>query len=403
MPLFRPEALRGQDKLHGEVSLVPPVGWQLLAGFLAVTVVAAGIFLALASYAKVTVVRGTVTGDRGVVRIAAQRAGTYDRILVEEGRVVRVGEPLAHVAVATSDADGVVQERRARSLSEQKSVLDGRLTSVEHGASDRVTALETQIAGDRSQAAGLQDQIAEERALITAAEHDLSDIAEVARQGLVNNHDLRQREEAVATRKQALSRLTQEVGARRTSIAVAQADIARVRAETADEAGRLAGSRAELERDAAGDDLLRGVVLRAPVDGVVTAVTAHPGDPAVPGVAAMTVLPKDTRVEATLAVPASAAGLLDLGQTVRIAVDAFPYQVYGALNGAVTAVSRTTAPLADGTGEAFLVRTSLPSSVRAYGAPRPLRPGMTLTARIRTRPRSLLAWMFDPVLAVRAR
>ena len=39
----------------------------------------------------------------------------------------------------------------------------------------------------------------------------------------------------------------------------------------------------------------------------------------------------------------------------------------------------------------------------AYGAPHPLRPGMTLTARIRTRPRSLLAWMFDPVLAVQKR
>ncbi len=403
MPLFRPEALRGQDKLHGEVSLVPPVGWQLLGGFLALSVVAAAVFLSLASYAKVTVVRGSVGGDRGVARIAPSRAGVYDRVLVEEGRAVRAGDPLAHVTLATADTDGVVQERRAEALSREKGVLDDRLSDLKRGADERIAALETGVAGDRRQAAGLQDQIVEERALITAAEKDLADIGEVARQGLVNNRDYRSREEAVATRKQALSRLLQEVGARATAVDVAQADIARVRAETAEEAGRLAGSRAELDRDGAGDDLLRGVVLRAPVDGVVTAVTVHPGDPAAPGAPAMTVLPRDTRVEALLSVPASAAGLLDLGQSVRIAVDAFPYQVYGALTGVVTSVSRTTAPAGEGGPEAFQVRATLPAGVRAYGAVRPLRPGMTLTARIRTRPRSLIAWIFDPVLAVRAR
>ncbi len=401
MPLFRPEALRGQDKLHGEVSLVPPVGWQLLGGFLALSVVAAAVFLALASYAKVTVVRGAVAGDRGVARIASPRAGVYDRVFVEEGRAVRAGDPLAHVALTTGDADGVVQERRAEALAREKGGLDDRLSSVRRGAGERVHALQTQIAGERRQAAGLQDQIAEERALIAAAEKDLADIGEVARQGLVNQRDYRQREEAVATRKQALSRLQQEAGARLTAVDVAQADIARVRAEAEDEAGRIAGSRAELDRSGAGDDLARGVVLRAPVDGTVTAVTAHAGDPAAPGAPAMAVLPKDTRVEAQLSVPAASAGLLDLGQTVRVAVDAFPFEVYGALTGVVTSVSRTTAPTA--AGEAFLVRTTLPGSMRAYGSLRPLRPGMTLTARIRTRPRSLLAWIFDPVLAVRAR
>jgi membrane fusion protein len=88
---------------------------------------------------------------------------------------------------------------------------------------------------------------------------------------------------------------------------------------------------------------------------------------------------------------------------VRIAVDAFPYQVYGALSGRVIAISQATTPATGGQGEAFVVRATLPVEVWAYGAPHPLRPGMTLTARIRTRPRSLFAWMFDPVLAVARR
>ena len=71
----------------------------------------------------------------------------------------------------------------------------------------------------------------------------------------------------------------------------------------------------------------------------------------------------------------------------------------------VRSISRTTTPLAgrsDG-AEAFLVHAAVPAAVLAYGVARPLRPGMTVTARIRTRPRTLLAWLFDPLLAVRRR
>ena len=109
---------------------------------------------------------------------------------------------------------------------------------------------------------------------------------------------------------------------------------------------------------------------------------------------------KGVGVEAALGVPSSAVGFLEPNQPVRIAVDAFPYQVYGALSGKVTAISGAAAPGTGGEGEVFQVRATLPAEVWAYGTPHPLRPGMTLTARVRTRPRSLLAWMFDPVLAV---
>ena len=68
MQLFRPEAMRGQDRLHGDVVLVPPVSWQLLGFFLLAAVLAAAAFLATARYSKVTTVSGQLVGDRGIVR-----------------------------------------------------------------------------------------------------------------------------------------------------------------------------------------------------------------------------------------------------------------------------------------------------------------------------------------------
>lgn len=406
MPLFRPEALRSQDTLHGEVRLTPPVSWQLLGVFLLGSTVVAGAFLALAGYARVTVARGAVAVDRGVVRLAPSRSGVFDRVLVREGQAVRAGDLLAHVSLDATEAGGSLQARRTEALARQAGALDERLSGLDRGARERIGQLQAQIAGDAVQARGFQDQIAIQEPLLRAAEDDLREVEPLRAQGLLNNKDYRDREEQVAARRQALSRLRQEVEARRTSTAVARAEIARTGAEQAAQAGQIRAARAELDRSAAGDDTLRGVDLRAPVAGVVTAILAHPGELAAPGVTAMTLVPRDSRTEAVLTVPASAIGLVDPGQPVRVAVDAYPFQTFGALEGKVVSVSRAASP---GVGasevgrDAFLVRTTLPPAITAYGQARPLAPGMTVSARIRTRPRSLLAWMFDPVLAVARR
>src|SRR4030088_305266 len=99
MPLFRTESLRGQDTLHGEVSLVPPVSWQALGVFLLASVLAGVGFMGSGGYAKVTVVKGVVSGDKGLVRISATRVGVLDQVYVREGQTVAAGAPLARIAM----------------------------------------------------------------------------------------------------------------------------------------------------------------------------------------------------------------------------------------------------------------------------------------------------------------
>ena len=70
-------------------------------------------------------------------------------------------------------------------------------------------------------------------------------------------------------------------------------------------------------------------------------------------------------------------------------------------------MSMAAVPVVDADGSArqvFLVRAALEAeSVRAFGQARPLRPGMTVTARVTTRSRSLAEWLFEPLYAVRRR
>lgn len=255
MQLFRPEALRGQDRLHGDVALVAPVSWQAMGLFLLGTLAAASLFLATARYARVTPVAGTLTGDRGIIRSVPARAGTVAQVLVREGQQVAAGTPLVRIA-AKADASSF---------------------------------------------------------LVTAA-----------------------------------------------------------------------------------------------ASGTVTGILAHRGAAVSPDSPILSIVPAGTRLRARLHVPPAAAGFLESGQPIRIAVDAFPYQTYGTVPAQVDFISAATIPVAlpDGSGtiEAFLVQATLDrDAIEAFGRQRPLRPGMTIRARITTRSRSLAEWLFEPLYAVARR
>jgi membrane fusion protein len=405
--LFRAEAMRGQDRLHGEVVLVPPVSWQLLSGFLLAALLIAAAFLATASYGKVTVVEGRLTGDRGIVRAVSPRQGVVEAVLVREGQRIEAGMPLVRIALSTSDGLSSLEERRAAAIARREELLSGRAPDLARAAQARVGALLSQIGGDRAEAASLEAQIGEQRELVRSATEELQRARAVAERGFVSRRDVLQREELLATRRQGQSRLEQELASRRARIAAAQSDLAGARTELELQMADLAGARAELAGLAAAGENAASLVVTAAEGGTVTGMTVYPGDSVGPDRPMLAIIPTGTRLQASLEVPAAAAGFVEEGQAVRIAVDAFPYHTFGTVEARIDSVSEATVPVGrpDGTsGEVFLVRATLAAdALPAYGRMQPLRPGMTVSARIQTRSRSLVEWLFDPLFAVARR
>ncbi len=408
MQLFRPEALRGQDRLHGDVVLVPPVSWQVMGLFLLGSLIVAGLFLATARYARVTPVSGTLSGDRGVVRAVPVRPGIVAEILVREGQEVSAGTPLARIVVATPDGQESLEARRAEAIARRDAILRASEPEAARATAARIEALRAQIRGDESELAGLADQISEQRSLVASAETELERARNVAARGFVSRRDVLQREEVLATRRQALSRLEQETGSRSARIATARAELSRAESEFALDRAELAGRRAALAGESALDENASSFLVTAAAAGTVTGILAHRGDAVSPERPILTIVPAGTRLTARLNVPPGAAGFIEPGQTVRLAIDAFPYQTYGTVTGRVDFISAATVPvpLPDGSGttEAFLVQATLDRpSVEAFGRAHPLRPGMTVDARITTRSRSLAEWLFEPLYAVARR
>lgn len=407
MQLFRSEAIRGHDRLHGEVVLAPPVSWQILGGFLLLSVLLAAAFLASAQYSKVTSVGGRLTGDKGVIRAVPPRAGVVEAILVQEGQKVAAGTPLARISLATSNGDASLEELRSAAIAERGQILKGREPDIVGAARARIAALRSQISGDRAEAASIQAQREQQQALVRSAAEELEKALVVRQRGFISGQDILEREERLATRRQDLSRLDQELAGRTARIAGAQADLSRAQSELELQMADLAGARAELAGIAAADENMSVFIVTATEAGTVTGITVHPGDAVTPERPIMSIIPSNTQLRATLEVPPAAAGFLQQGQSVRIAVDAFPYQTYGTVDARIASVSLAAVPVvrADGTTDSvFLVEADLESeAVPAYGRSYPLRPGMTVSARVTTRRHNLMEALFDPIFAVARR
>ena len=90
--------------------------------------------------------------------------------------------------------------------------------------------------------------------------------------------------------------------------------------------------------------------------------------------------------------------------------DAFPYQKFGPAWGEVREVSASVLTPAEVSAAVpvqepvYRVVAALDAqSLRAFGAQVPLQPGMALTADVILEERSFAEWLFEPLLALRAR
>ncbi|MCU0949398.1 MAG: HlyD family efflux transporter periplasmic adaptor subunit [Porphyrobacter sp.] len=397
-----------KDRLSGDVVIAVPVPWQAIGYLLFGALAIALVFLALAPYARVETATGAITPDAGIAPIVPTRAGVITDLAVTDGQLVAAGTPLATIRSeedgSTAQAPGALIEA---AIARQDASLALQASASLAAAEAQASQLSAQQAGLAAELEQLRVQMDAQERLITSAEADLVRAREIAKRGFISARDLQLREEALLSRQQGLAQLEQAMAAKRAALTDSQRAAGQIAAQARAQTASLAASRAQVAQQAASTAAARAYVLRAPVAGRVTALTARIGQPAANGSQLMVIVPSGARLTAQLAVPSAAIGFIKPGQEVRVALDAFPYQRFGTVQGrvATVATSAVNAPGPNGATIAVypVVVTLSDTAITAFGKREPLVPGMSLTARIITEKQSLLEWLFEPIFAVRQR
>lgn len=421
----------------GESNAVDPIegaGWSARFGWW-VLVLGFGGFLAWAAWAPLdngVAMPGivVVTGERQAVD--SIEGGVVSALLVAEGDAVQAGQALVRLddtrvrgeARSLHAQLAAVSAREARLLAER----DGREALASPGAdsdAEAMTALEMErqlfasrraalagelagiqatLSGSRALASGLDATLAHKRAQRALLREQLGSLRDLAREGYVPRNRVLELERALAQLDGDMATETGTLGQTRQQIA----ELA-VRAQQRRDAFQrevrtdLAETRVQREQltqklAAAQFDLAHSEI-RAPASGTVVALAIHTvGGVVQPGSRLMEIVPRDQPLVVEGRLPVESIDKVHAGLPVELMFTAFDASRTPRLEGAVTLVSADRFEDERSGRPYYRLRANVaPGQLRRIGEA-PLQAGMPVEVFVRTGARSLLNYLFKPLL-----
>lgn len=332
-------------------------------------------------------------------------AGLVRQVRVKEGQAVNAGDVLAELSDERFSDAGSTQALIETNLQGQREQVIAQSHGQAQAKEAALAALSQRVAQSQRDQASLNEEIHLQTQQVASARRLLDQMQPLLNEHIVSELQYEQQRQAWLEHSARLQALQRQRSAAEADIAQARDEQARLNAQHRVTQAGLDRDLLTLQQEAVQRHGSRVTLLKAPVDGVVSGLSATTGQSVAAGAPFASIVPTRSAMEAVLYVPSTAVGFIRPGQQVRVSYDAFPFQRFGQYHGTVQSVSQTDVPVASGPNPQdhrafFIVRVGLDSAhVRAYGQDIPLRPGHTLSADIEIDRRRLIRWMLDPLFA----
>lgn len=369
-------------------------------------------WMMLGEYTRRERVQGVLVPVEGYARLKSRAPGEVRKIHVREGDIVRKDQVLIEIdSDRYADGDSGVAEDVSATIEEEKRTLREDIAGTRRAAEKRRSDLLDQIALVREQVAHNRDMLAIYREEARAQAELLQKVESALRDGYVSATQVQQLRSTAAAANASVARQLTEKSALEQRLRDLQGQLAQ---EAHESRVRINDSLRQLARSNAAQDKNqadRGMVVRAPADGVVSSILVYSGQTVNVGSSLATLVPVDAMLEAELLVASSAVGFVRPGSEVAIQYHAYPFQKFGVHHARVQSVSRnalTPVEIAEITGKGdaaeplYRVRARLnKQTIRVYGEDKRLTAGMAVNGGIMIDRRRIYEWIFEPLYTLR--
>jgi len=404
--LFRQEAIDAQrEKYLGETTLARPVAYwvyTLLAAAIALVIVAVAIW---GEYTRRERVEGYLALDVGAARVLIPDPGRVAELLIKEGDEVTAGAPIARITYDRSTA-----ETSATELASRRNLLEREQQQVKELGEQQVAQVRKRVKDLEGELAQADREIRLQEERVRSAREQAARFQQLAKEKFVSDLVAKQKQDEVTDQEiklQALRRTRSQVD---RDLSAAKMEEPSIQLKSRGQVDQVSRQLSELQESLAGAEARRETVIKAPVSGTVTNIAVVRGQSVPADTPLATVLPKGSGLHVELLVPSRAIGFIQKGQQVVLRYEAFPHERFGQYGGTVLEISRNVWAPGDKIGPltvkepVYRVDVKLErQSVAALGAEIALRPGMLVNADILLERRTLLEWLFEPVLQLRGR
>lgn len=406
--LYRQQAINAHfSHQYGEVFLLPRVNQFWMAGFITVWIVLAGIFVSTQPFAQTVEVKGWISTQTMPVHIRAKEsAGLIQAIFVRNGELVTEGQALIAIARQSLSLLGskrleqklkalkqahrlninaIVQQqqnmtRDIQSIQQQETLLSGQFQILNQQINNTNEQLATLFAQKQSQARLAKTNLASKSQAQQAHLQWLK--------AKNNKHAIRLQQSQLT---EQLLLVVDQTKSKEQHLSFLENEIEQARLYHQQSLADLSQS--------------LNYTLYAQNTGKVDNLHVTQGDSIELSQQLMQILPQQNKFKGMLSVPANQAGFLLPSQKVKVKIDGFPYQKYGAIDGTIIHISKQVLLPKDTaqmpvrlTIPAYMVEVELANnSIVAEGETWPLSSGMTIYASIQLDHPSVLEWLLGPL------
>ncbi|QJR11008.1 Colicin V secretion protein CvaA [Usitatibacter rugosus] len=411
--LFRQEAIDAQrEKYLGEATIARPVPFWVF------TVLAAGSALLLIAvalwgqYQRRERVDGYLALDEGAARVLISDAGRVTELLVKEGDEIAAGALMARITIertasvsGSSTSEAVTKEmesRRANLQNEQGQLRDLGTQQLEQNRrrqrdlANEVAQLDNEMKLAETRTKSARDEA--ERYKSLSRDKFVSDAYAKGKLDDVTDQEIKLQ----ALRRQRLQ-VERDLGS-------AKLEEPAIQLRARSQVDQVSRQISELQEGLANVEARRETIIRAPMTGVVTNIAVTRGQSVAQDTTLATVLPKGSGLHIELLVPTRAIGFVQKGHEVVLRYEAFPHERFGQYRGTITDIGRNVWSAGERIGPlsarepVYRVDVKLDrQNVSALGQEFALRPGMLVNADLLLEKRTLLEWIFEPLLQLKGR
>ena len=413
--LFRAEALRAYElDWQGRRALdlgLPVTFTSIAAAALAAAVVA---LITLGGYYRRVDMEGAVLPSTGVVDITAPSPGRVEMLTVKEDQAVKKGAVLYTIDLDTATKDGGAQQRIIEAQTSERDMLTHEIERKAQMSKETEQQLRQKIEQLTLQISKLGGQITFQQEFVKRVAAEYDQFRALNEKRIVSANELDSRQQAWIGAMARYQDLENSKMRLEGELKDAQHQLSTSVQTSGDAIDALRNKISEIGEKLANSEAHRLIEIRAPVDGVVTDIIAHPGQIIGTGGPMIKILPQSAPMQAELLAPSSAIGFIHKDDRVLLRYSAFPYQKFGEYGGTVASVSRvamkaeevktllTGAAPANESGPFYrvIVKPDM-QKVTVDGEIADLPPGMRVQAEALLEWRRLYEWIFAPLYDLR--
>lgn len=413
---FRPEVLeRINAQSHGPILLARTSRSWAIVGVAALLAISTLLYLGIGTYKPRTIATGILVPQGGAIRVQAPVSAVVSERLVREGQSVRKGDVLFVLADERRYIDRKTSARvadlRAGSLAERRlSLMKLRDSTLGLGTqAERANRFQYDSIAD--ELLRNQQEIDLQKRRLEASERAMQKHRSLAAENFISEVALQEKEDqAAALRAQLLALQRSRDQLQRTASAL-KSEFEQLPLRTASQLAGIDRDIAALSQEMTDAKSRDAFAITAPVDGRVTAINAEPGQMATSQALAV-IVPSDAPMVAHLYAPSKAIGFVQVGQSVRLRYQPYPFQRFGMQHGTVAEVSASPlspddlALLPSQPTRESLYRVVVrldKSTIQAQGREVVLLPGTALEADIEQAEQRLIDWVLSPLKSAATR